>query len=99
MSFLVRYTLKSADDRDEQIAAMEELVAGLKSEGIADLNYSCFSTDEATAFIGVLDFANDTAKQGFLDSASFAAYRDRVTSILSGPPSTENIFPVASTHG
>ena len=46
MSLLVHYTLKSPADHDAQTAAMEALVAGLKSEGISGDHYSCFTTDE-----------------------------------------------------
>ncbi len=98
MSLLVHYTLKSADDHDRQIAAMEALVAGLKAEGIPGLNYSCFASDDPTVFDGVLEFPDDAVKQSFLGSASFAAYRGAVTELLTGPPSTTEIAAIASTR-
>lgn len=98
MSLLVRYTLSSLDHRAEQKAAMKALVSGLKSEGIAGLTYSCFATDTPTEFIGVLEHTDDAAKQGFLGSKSFAAYRDRVKPIFANPPQTTEISAVASTR-
>lgn len=98
MSFLVRYTLKSADGHDAQIAAMKTLVAGLKSEAISGLNYSCFTTDVPTEFIGVLEFVDDTAKQAFLESASFASYRETVGPTFANPPQTTDITAIFSTR-
>jgi len=99
MSLLVRYTLASADHHDAQTQAMQALVVGLKSEGIAGLNYSCFATDQPTEFIGVLEFTDDTVKQGFLDSASFAVYRETVGPLFANPPQTSDITAIASTRG
>jgi quinol monooxygenase YgiN len=98
MSLLVRYTLNSSDHHDTQIAAMRTLVDGLKSEGIAGLNYSCFSTDQPTEFIGVLEYPDDAAKQGFLESKSFATYRDTVGPIFANPPQPTEIQSIASTR-
>ena len=98
MSFLVRYTLKSADDHAKQIEAMETLVGGLKSENLSGLHYSCFSTDEPTQFIGILEFTDEAAKQGFLSSASFAAYRETVGPLFANPPQTSDIFSIATTR-
>lgn len=98
MSLLVRYTLKSAHDHAAQTAAMQALVAGLKSEGIAGLHYSCFSTDEPTEFVGILEFPDDTVKQAFLDSPSFATYRETVRPTFANPPVTTPISGIASTH-
>jgi len=97
MSFLVRYTLKDAADHDHQVKAMEGLVAGLKSEGIAGLNYTCFSTDDPTQFVGVLEF-DEAAKEAFLASDSFEAYKAAVGPTFANPPQTENITGIASTH-
>ncbi len=99
MSFLVRYTLKTADSNANQIAAMQALVADLTSEGIPGLNYACYETDVPTEFIGVLEFPDDATKQAFLDSKSFANYRDRVGPTFANPPQTSNIKAIASTRG
>ena len=98
MSLLVRYTLKSGDGHAAQITAMEALVAGLKSEGVAGVHYSCFSTDDASEFIGVLEFDDDTGKQAFLDSAAFATYRGQVGPTFANPPRTTEIAAIASTR-
>jgi hypothetical protein len=98
MSLLVRYTLASADSHANQTKAMEALVARLKSEGIAGLDYSCFSTDEPTEFIGVLEFVDDAAKQGFLNSAAFADYKGKVGPTFANPPQTSDISAIASTR-
>lgn len=98
MSLLVEYTLKSADDFEHQTKAMESLVAGLNAAGITGLNYSCFSTDNRTKFIGVLEFADDVAKQGFLESEAFAAYKATVGPTFANPPQTTEIAGIASTR-
>jgi hypothetical protein len=97
MSFLVRYTLKSADDHAHQIKAMETLVADLKSEGIAGLNYACFSTGDPVEFIGVLEFDSDATKEKFLASGAFATYREKVGPTFANPPTTTDITGIAST--
>ena len=98
MSLLVRYTLKSADDHAAQTAAMRTLVAGLKSESISGLNYSCFSTSEPTEFVGILEFPDDATKQAFLDSPAFAAYRETVGPTFANPPETTEITAIATTR-
>ena len=98
MSLLVKYTLKDASDHDHQVEAMETLVADLNSVGIAGLNYSCFSTAEETEFVGVLEFTDDTAKQGFLNSEAFDAYKKRVGPTFANPPQTTEITSIASTR-
>jgi len=97
MSFLVSYTLKDASDYDHQVASMAALVAELRAAGIAGLEYSCFSTDEKTEFIGVLEFADDNAKQGFLESAAFEDYKAKVGPTFANPPQTQNIYSISST--
>lgn len=97
MSLLVRYTLKSAADQEAQAAAMTALVAALKSEGVP-VDYSCFATDDPTAFLGLLEFADDAGFQAFQASAAFAAYRKTVTPILTGPPTTTKIAHIAATR-
>ena len=62
MSLLVRYTLKSADGKADQIDAMNALVAGLQAEGVVGVHYSCFSTEDPTDFVGLLEFDDDTGK-------------------------------------
>ncbi len=99
MSLLVHYTLKSEEHHDAQSAAMTALVDGLKSEGIDGLHYSCFSTDDPLKFVGVLEFADDVVKQAFLDSSSFATYRETVGPTFANPPQTTEISAIASTRG
>ncbi len=98
MSYLVRYTLKSADDHTHQREAMAALVAGLRDEGIPGLHYSCFATDTATEFLGVLEFPDEPTKQAFLESAAFARYRDTVGPTFANPPQTTDIEAIASTR-
>jgi quinol monooxygenase YgiN len=98
MSLLVHYKLKSADDHDHQVRTMAALVAGLKSEGVAGVHYSCFATDDPTAFVGLLEFGDDTGKQAFLGSAAFATYREAVGPTFANPPQTTIISAIASTR-
>ena len=97
MSLLVRYTLKSADDHAHQSAAMEALVAGLSADGVP-VHYSCFTTGNATRFIGLLEFDDDAGKQAFLSSAAFAAYKKAVGPTFANPPETTEIGAIASTR-
>ena len=99
MSLLVHYTLKSADSHADQIAAMEALVAGLVDEGVTGVAYSCFSTEDPTRFVGLMEFDDDAGKQAFLDSAAFAAYREQVGPTFATPPQTTDITAIASTRG
>lgn len=99
MSLLVRYTLRSADDHAAQVEAMTDLVNGLVSEGVRGVHYSCFSTDDDTTFIGLLEFGDDAGKEAFLGSAAFAAYRERVGPTFANPPQTTDIAAIASTRG
>lgn len=99
MSLLVHYTLKSEEHHSDQIAAMTALVDGLKEEAIEGLHYSCFSTDDPLKFVGVLEYANETAKQAFLNSAAFSKYRETVGPTFANPPETTDISSIASTHG
>lgn len=98
MSLLVRYTLKNKDDHDAQRAAMRALVEGLKDEGVANLHYSCYSTDDPVRFIGVLEFPDEDAKQAFLRSAAFGKYRETVGPTFANPPETTEISLIASTR-
>lgn len=77
---------------------MQGLVSDLRAAGIGGLNYSCFTTDDPTAFVGVLEYADETARQGFLKSDAFATYRERVKPILAHSPETTDIGGVASTR-
>lgn len=97
MSLLVRYTLRSADDHDAQVAAMQALVDGLDKAGIPGLSYRCFSTDAATEFVGILEFPDEDTKQAFLASAAFATYRERVGPTFANPPQTTPISAIAAT--
>ena len=98
MSLLVHYTLKSADDHDAQAAAMEALVAGLKSEGVTGVHYSSFKTDVPTAFVGLLEFGDDTGKEAFLNSQAFATYRETVGPTFANPPQTTEVTAIATTR-
>jgi len=98
MSLLVHYTLKSNDDHEAQSVAMKTLVEGLQSEGIVGLHYSCFSTEDPLRFIGLLEFPNNGIKQAFLDSTSFAIYKETVGPTFANPPQTTDINAIASTR-
>jgi quinol monooxygenase YgiN len=98
MSLLVHYTLNDAVDHKSQTKAMSDLVKGLKSENIDGLDYSCFSTTDPTKFIGLLEFPDEETKQGFLSSASFATYREKVGPTFANPPQTTEITAIASTR-
>lgn len=98
MSLLVHYTLKSPDDHGAQTAAMVALVEGLKTEGLADLHYSCFATADPLRFVGVLEFSDDAGKQAFLSSASFATYKATVGPTFANPPETTEISGIATTR-
>ena len=97
MSLLVRYTLKDASDHDHQIAAMKALVSGLVAENVEGVIYSCFTTQDPTKFIGVLEFEDDQGKQNFLNSGAFETYKATVSPTFANPPETEDIFGIAST--
>jgi len=98
MSLLVHYTLKNAADCRSQAKAMSDLVEGLKSENIENLNYSCFATSDPTKFIGLLEFPDTETKEGFLNSTSFANYRDVVGPTFANPPQTTEITAIATTR-
>ena len=48
--------------------------------------------------MGVLEYVDDTAKQGFLTSKAFATYKETVGPTFANPPETTEIQGVASTH-
>ena len=98
MSLLVRYTLKSAADHDAQADAMKTLIAELKTECAGAVTYSAFATSDAAAFVGILEFDDETGKHAFLESKAFEGYRARVTPILTGPPETTDISAIATTR-
>jgi len=99
MSLLVHYTLKSADDHARQTAAMQSLVSGLTDEGVKGVHYSCFSTGDATRFVGLLEFGDDAGKQAFLNSAAFDTYKSTVGPTFANPPQTTEISEIATTRG
>ena len=99
MSLLVRYTLNDADGHAAQTSSMKDLVSGLVSEGVTGVSYSCFSTDNPVEFIGILEFDDDAGKDAFLQSAAFAAYREKVGPTFANPPQTTEIAAIASTRG
>ncbi len=96
MSLLVEYTLQDGQS-DAQVAALNELVAGLKQEGTEGFSYTGYATDDPTRFVAVFEFDDDTAKQRFQNSRSFAAYRDGSKNRFVAPPKTTTIRRVAST--
>ena len=98
MSLLVHYTLKSAEDHSAQTDAMQALVSGLKSEGVSGVSYSCFSTEDLTRFVGILEFDDDAGKNAFLQSAAFATYRETVGPTFANPPQTTDVTAIASTR-
>jgi len=98
MSLLVRYTLTDTASHDAQITAMEKLVADLNAENISGLNYSCFSTDEPTEFIGVLEFADDATFKAFQASDAFETYKATVGPTFANPPRTQKISAIESTR-
>lgn len=97
MSLLVEYTVNEGK-ADAQIEALEQFVAGLKAIGDEGYDYTAFATDDPTRFIAVFEFDDDSAKQRFLDSAPFIAYRDGSKDRFPHPPVTTDIRLVASTR-
>lgn len=97
MSLLVRYTLKSADDAAHQKTAMAELVKALSREGVA-ADYTAFSTDDPTRFVGILEFRDAAGKDAFLQSTAFAAYKQKVGPTFANPPETTEINLIGSTR-
>ncbi len=97
MSLLVHYTLKSADTHDAQREAMKVLVAGLKSEGVTGVDYSCFATQDPLKFMALLEFDDDAGKAAFIDSSAFAKYRETVGPTFASPPQTSDIEAIIST--
>ena len=97
MSLLVHYTLKDAADHDHQTDQMKALVAGLKAEAVP-VQYSCFTTEDPTRFVGVLEFADQAGLNAFQQSAAFAAYKAAVGPTFANPPQTTSISAIASTR-
>ena len=96
MGLLVEYSVKDGDG-DEQISAMKTFVEGLRAMGDEGFSYTCYTTDDATRFIAVFEFQDDAAKQRFLNSAPFAAYRESSGPRFAAPPQTTPIARIAST--
>jgi quinol monooxygenase YgiN len=99
MSLIVHYTLSSPAGHDAQVAAMRELVAGFRAEGVKGVHYSAYATEAPERFVGILDFADEAGRQAFLASAAFAAYRARVGPTFANPPQTTTVTAIASTRG
>ncbi|MEZ5810949.1 MAG: hypothetical protein R3D45_05980 [Rhizobiaceae bacterium] len=97
MSLLVEYTVNEGK-ADAQADALEQLVDGLKAIGDEGYDYTAFATDDPTRFIAVFEFADDNARQRFVDSAPFISYRDGAKDRFPHPPATTNITLVASTR-
>ena len=98
MALIVEYSLKDGM-ADDQVSALETFVAGLKQLGDPGYHYSSFATDDPTRFIALFEFDDEGAKQRFLASDAFQAYRDGAGARFTGPPSTTALTPVASTRG
>ena len=98
MSLLVEYSVRDGG-ADDQIDALHAFVDGLKAIGDGGYNYTAYETDDPTRFIAVFEFDDDSAKQRFLESAPFAAYREGAKDRFTSPPSTTQIRRVASTRG
>lgn len=97
MGLLVEYSIVEGK-AGEQTEALETFVSGLKELGDDGFNYTAYETDDPTKFVAVLEFDDDAAKQRFLDSAAFNAYREGTKGRFTGPPQTTPIKLVASTH-
>ncbi|SDF42269.1 putative quinol monooxygenase [Limimaricola pyoseonensis] len=97
MGLLVEYSLKEGQS-DAQERALRDLVAGLREEGTEGFSYTGYATDDPARFIGLFEFEDDAAKQRFLDSRAFAAYRDGAKARFTAPPGSTPIRRVASTR-
>ena len=96
MGLLVEYSIQDGK-ADAQTAALLEFVEGLKKIADGGYHYTCFETDDPQRFIGLLEFDDDEAKQRFLASAPFAAYRESAPERFSAPPQATVIRLVGST--
>lgn len=97
MGLLVEYAVKEGMKAD-QVSALEDFVAALRAEGCDGFSYAAYETDDPTKFFGVLEFEDDAAKQRFLATTAFAAYRDGSKARFPHPPSTTPIRLVAATR-
>jgi len=97
MSLLVEYTVLEGK-ASAQVDALRSFVEGLKAIGDAGYDYTAYETDDPAKFIAVLDFDGEDAKQRFLESAPFAAYREGAKDRFPAPPATTEIRLVASTR-
>ena len=98
MSLVVNYTLKDENDHAAQVAAMNTLVSALVAEGVSGVDYTCYATDDPLVFVAVMDFETDDGKQAFLQSAAFAAYREKVGPTFANPPQTTEVSLIATTR-
>lgn len=95
MGLLVEYALKEGQ-AGAQEEALKTFCAALKS--VADgFSYTAYATDDPMKFVAVLEFEDEAARQRFLTSDAFAAYRDGAGPRFSAPPATTAIRRVAST--
>ena len=97
MSILVQYSIAEGQ-ASAQIDALKSFVSELKKLGDSGFDYTSYETDDPTKFIAVFDFDDDVAKQRFLDSQAFEAYRDGSKGRFTGPPATTPLKFVASTR-
>ena len=98
MSLLVEYSVVEGK-ADEQVAALNKLISGLRALGDNSFSYTAFETDDPTRFVALLEFSDDEGKQRFLDSEAFAEYRDGSKGRFQKPPDATPIRLVASTRG
>ncbi|MCP5087457.1 MAG: hypothetical protein GY952_11720 [Rhodobacteraceae bacterium] len=98
MSLLVEYTVNEGM-ADEQVSELEKFTGSLRELGDGGFNYTAFATDDPTKSIALLEFDDEPAKQRFLASEAFAAYRDGAKNRFPGPPGTTTLKFVASTRG
>lgn len=96
MSLLVEYSVAEGK-AEEQIDALKEFISGLRDIGDEGYSYTAFETDDPTKFIAVLEFQDEGGKQRFLDSVTFANYREGAVDRFQKPPSTTSIRLIAST--
>ncbi|MCP5074689.1 MAG: hypothetical protein GY947_15550 [Rhodobacteraceae bacterium] len=98
MSLLVEYTVNEGM-ADEQMSELNKFTTALGALGDSGFDYTAYATDDPTKFIAVLDYDDEAAKQRFLASDAFAAYRDGAIKRFPGPPNTTALTFVASTRG
>ncbi len=97
MSLLVEYTINEGM-AEEQKDALLSFTTALKALGDSGFQYTAFETDDPTRFIALLELDDEDAKQRFLASDAFSAYRDGTKGRFAAPPNTTPLRFVASTR-